>query len=200
MKELRLKDLYDGNFYHVCTEGLEQTTLMMDDEDYRVSWNYLAFAAWRTGVEIVAFVLMSNHIHELIACHDKSHAEKATKLYKQLIGQYLMNCIAYIFRNPVSAKVCKKPEDYMWSSYASCFNDNAKRTITQKVSELGFTKKRSILRTGMDLAPCPFRIDENGMITLDSFVRNDIVEKAFWNSGKSFLFHCVSAHDEYQRW
>lgn len=138
MKELRLKDLYDGNFYHVCTEGLEQTTLM--------------------------------------------------------------NCIAYIFRNPVSAKVCKKPEDYKWSSYASCFNDNAKRTITQKVSELGFSKKRLILRTGMDLAPCPFRIDENGMITLDSFVRNDIVEKAFWNSGKSFLFHCVSAHDEYQRW
>ena len=227
MKELRLKDLYDGNFYHVCTEGLEQTNLMMDDEDYRVSWNYLAFAAWRTGVEIVAFVLMSNHIHELIACHDKSHAGKATKLYKQLIGQYLkskygltrilrgshdsivridtiqylMNCIAYIFRNPVSAKVCKKPEDYMWSSYASCFNDNAKRTITQKVSELGFTKKRSILRTGMDLTPCPFRIDENGMITLDSFVRNDIVEKAFWNSGKSFLFHlgcCNDAKMEYE--
>lgn len=71
MKELRLKDLHDGNLYHVCTEGLEQTTLMMDDEDYRVSWNYLALAAWRTGVEIVAFVLMSNHIHELITCQDK---------------------------------------------------------------------------------------------------------------------------------
>lgn len=227
MKELRLKDLHDGNLYHVCTEGLEQTTLMMDDEDYRVSWNYLALAAWRTGVEIVAFVLMSNHIHELITCQDKQQAEKAIKLYKQLLGQYLkskygltrilhgshdsivcidtiqylMNCIAYIFRNPVSAKICKRPGDYMWSSYTSCFNDHSNRTIVRKVSELGFSKKRSMLRTAMDLTSCPYSIDDNGMITLDSFVRNDIVEKAFWNSGKSFLYHlgcCNDAMMEYE--
>lgn len=227
MKELRLKDLHNGNLYHVCTEGLEQTTLMMDDEDYRVSWNYLALAAWRTGVEIVAFVLMSNHIHELITCQDKQQAEKAIKLYKQLLGQYLkskygltrilhgshysivcidtiqylMNCIAYIFRNPVSAKICKRPGDYMWSSYTSCFNDHSNRTIVRKVSELGFSKKRSMLRTAMDLTSCPYSIDDNGMITLDSFVRNDIVEKAFWNSGKSFLFHlgcCNDAKMEYE--
>lgn len=227
MKELRLKDLHDGNLYHVCTEGLEQTTLMMDDEDYRVSWNYLALAAWRTGVEIVAFVLMSNHIHELITCQDKQQAKKAIKLYKQLLGQYLkskygltrilhgshdsivcidtiqylMNCIAYIFRNPVSAKICKRPGDYMWSSYTSCFNDHSNRTIVRKVSELGFSKKRSMLRTAMDLTSCPYSIDDNGMITLDSFVRNDIVEKAFWNSGKSFLYHlgcCNDAKMEYE--
>ena len=227
MKELRLKDLHDGNLYHVCTEGLEQTTLMMDDEDYRVSWNYLALAAWRTGVEIVAFVLMSNHIHELITCQYKQQAEKAIKLYKQLLGQYLkskygltrilhgshdsivcidtiqylMNCIAYIFRNPVSAKICKRPGDYMWSSYTSCFNDHSNRTIVRKVSELGFSKKRSMLRTAMDLTSCPYSIDDNGIITLDSFVRNDIVEKAFWNSGKSFLYHlgcCNDAKMEYE--
>ena len=31
---------------------------------------YLAFAAWRTNVEIIAFALMANHIHELVACQE----------------------------------------------------------------------------------------------------------------------------------
>ena len=62
MKDVMLMDLYDGSFYHVCTEGLEQVALLRDADDYRVAWNYLALAAWRTGVEVVAFVLMSNHL------------------------------------------------------------------------------------------------------------------------------------------
>lgn len=221
-----LRDLYDGNFYHVCTEGLEQVALLKDEDDYIVAWNYLAVAAWRTGVEIVAFVLMSNHIHALIACKNINQAVKIIRLYKQLLGQYLkykygltgimhgsddsimqidtvqymMNCIAYIFRNPVSAKICRKAEDYMWSSYAGCFSRSRLRRL-QKVSELGFTKKRTMLRTAMDLTTCPYYIDESGMITLSSFVRNDIVEKAFRNSGKSFLFHlgcCNDAKMEYE--
>ena len=43
---------------------------LKDDEDYRVAWNYLAFAAWRTNVEIITFALMANHIHELVACQE----------------------------------------------------------------------------------------------------------------------------------
>ena len=53
MQELSLRDLYDGDFYHICTEGLEQVTLMKDLEDFRVAWNYLAICAWRTGVFVV---------------------------------------------------------------------------------------------------------------------------------------------------
>ena len=45
MRELSLKDLFDGNFYHVSTEGLEQVTLLKDEEDYRIAWNYLALVA-----------------------------------------------------------------------------------------------------------------------------------------------------------
>ena len=63
MYEINLKDLYDGNFYHVCTDGLEQVTLLKDDEDFKVAWNYLALSAWRTEVMVVAFILMSNHVH-----------------------------------------------------------------------------------------------------------------------------------------
>ncbi len=226
MKDVMLMDLYDGSFYHVCTEGLEQVALLRDADDYRVAWNYLALAAWRTGVEVVAFVLMSNHLHAIFACRDISQAIKTVRLYKQLLAQYLkfkygltkvmhctddsivkidtvqylLNCIAYVFRNPVSAKICKKPEEYRWSSYSSCFSKDDVPS-GQLISELGFSKKRAMLRTAMDLTSCPFQINDRGMIVLTTFVRNDIVERAFRNSGKSFLYHlgcCNDAKMEYE--
>ena len=220
MRELTMKDLYDGEFYHICTEGLQQITLLKDDEDYRIAWNYLAFSAWRAGVQLVAFVLMSNHIHELIVCNNASQAEKSIRLFKQLLStylrnkyglskvmhsssdsvslidsiQYLRNCIAYIFRNPVAARICAKPEDYRWSSYRSSMKKPQNENF-RKVSDLGFTMKRELLRTGMDLSSCPMNIDEEGYVTLDSFIRNDIVSKTFWNSGKSFLYYIGCCND-----
>ena len=218
--------LYNGNFYHVCTDGLEQVTLLKDEEDFKTAWNYLALSAWRTGVSVVAFILMSNHVHELLACREAEQADRAIKLYKKLIStflkrkygvsrilhrtenciavidtiQYLKNCIAYILRNAVCAKICSRPEDYRWSSYACIFSDR-KKTTSRPVSGLTFTEKRRLLKTGMDLSGCSLRIDENGLITLESFVRSDLVEKAYKHSGKSFLYYlgcCNDAKMEYE--
>ena len=73
MEEIDLKGLHDGNFYHVCTNGLEQITLLKDEEDYKAAWNYLALSAWKTEVQTVAFTIMSNHVHMIIACRDACH-------------------------------------------------------------------------------------------------------------------------------
>lgn len=217
----------NGNFYHVCTDGLEQVTLLKDEDDFKTAWNYLALSAWRNGVSVVAFTLMSNHVHELLACKKAGQADKTIKLYKKLIStflrrkyglsqtlhrtrdcisvidsiQYLKNCIAYILRNAVCARICSKPEDYRWSSYECYFSDKRKKSVSIPVSELTYTEKRRLLKTGMDLSNCPLRIDEDGLITLESFVESDVVEKAYKYSGKSFLYYlgcCNDAKMEYE--
>ena len=221
MNEIELKDLYDGDLYHVCTDGLEQITLLKDDEDFKVAWNYLALSAWRTGVDMVVFTLMSNHVHELLACKSASQADRTIKLYKKMLSlylkkkygttkvlhrtedcisliddiQYLKNCIAYILRNAVCARICAKPEQYRWSSYACYFADKSADMMSRPVSSLSFAEKRRLLKTDMDLSDCPLCIDENGLITLDSFVRRDIAEKAYRHSGKSFLYYLGSCND-----
>lgn len=221
MRELSLKDLFDGNFYHVSTEGLEQVTLLKDEEDYRIAWNYLALVAWRTGVDVVAFVLMSNHIHTLLACRDVMQAKKAINLFKQLLStylrnkygmsqvmhnssdsislidsiKYLRNCIAYIFRNPISARICLKPEDYKWSSYYSCLKPAAVCGEARKMSDMTYTERRKVMHTGKNLSECPFSVNDEGYVTLDSFVRNDIVSNAFLNSGKMLMYHLGSCND-----
>lgn len=221
MEDINLRELCDGNFYHVCTNGLEQVTLLRDDEDYRTAWNYLALSVWRTGVQVVAFTLMSNHIHEILVCRDTDEAVRTIKLFKKQLSQYLKrryglskilhetddciskidtvqylkNCIAYIHRNAVSARICAKPEEYRWSSYSCFFSSNRKQETSAPVSNMGFTKKRTMLKTGMDLSDCRLRINNDGQITLDSFVRIDIVERAYMHSGKSFLYYLGCCND-----
>lgn len=226
MKELNLTDIFDGRFYHICTDGLEQVVLLRDEDDYKVAWNYLALSAWKTGTQVVAFTLMSNHIHELVACRSIEQAVKTIKLFKKLLSQYLKNrygiskilhetkdcisliddvqylknCIAYIHRNAVSAKICAKPEDYRWSSY-SCFFSPERKNSGIPVSGLGYSHKRRLLKTALDLSECPLRINSEGLVTLESFVRIDIVEKAYMHSGKSFLYYlgcCNDAKMEYE--
>lgn len=215
-----MKDLFDGNFYHISTEGLEQVTLLKDEEDYRVAWNYLALVSWRTGVDIVAFVLMSNHIHTLLACRDIIQARKAIALFKQLLStylrnkygvshvlhnssdsislidsiKYLRNCIAYIFRNPISARICTKPEEYKWSSYHSCFRSAACGNA-RNMADMKYRERRQVMHSSRNLSECPLLVDDDGYVTLDSFVRNDIVSNAFLNSGKSFMYHLGSCND-----
>ena len=53
----------------------------------------------------------------------------------------------------------------------------------------------------MNLNSCPYELDETGLIILESFVRSDIVEKVYRNSGKSFLYYigcCNDAKMEYE--
>lgn len=226
MIDYSLKDLSDKNFYHVCTEGLEANVIMIDEDDFRVARNYIALAAWRCGVYIVAFCVMSNHFHILVICKGRDEATRYIRLLKQLYStylrnkygmnntlkgcnesiclisdiSYLRNCVAYILRNPLSAKVCSKVEDYPWSSHAAYFNSSPKQHQYDIGSLIG-RRRREILKTKMDVTGCRYKLDDDGNISLRSFVQYAIVEKAFKYSGKYFLYQigcCNDARYEYE--
>ena len=221
---LRLEDVIQENCYHVCTDGQETTLLLKDPEDYQIARTYLAIAAWKVGVELVVYCIMSNHIHALVICVNRKLAKKFIGLFKRLISfyisnkygiskalhgipdsitlidsiQYLRNCIAYILRNAICAKVCSRIEDYPWCSYSCYFS---KRELGRHISSLGARERRVRYKTREDLSQSPFHIDGNGDIQDSSFVRYDIVEKAFQNSGRFFLLAlgtCNDAKMEYE--
>lgn len=226
MKNIELKDLFSGNCYHVCTNGQETQTIVMDKEDFKVAHNYLALAGWKTGIEILAFVIMSNHVHIMIICKDRNLAVRYIRSFKKLYSMYLSqkydmsealrgiedsislidsisyfrNCVAYILRNALCARICKRIEDYPWSSYPCYFNMQAHEGAG-RISDLRIRERRMVLKTRMDLSECPYRVNSEGMIEAKSFVRYDIVEKAFASSGKFFLASlgtCNDAKMEYE--
>lgn len=224
IRNLKLEDVISGNCYHVCTDGQESPLLMRDAEDYQIARTYLAIAAWKVGVELVVYCIMSNHVHALIICNDRKYAELFIKTFKKAFAmymqkkygikktlhgipdsitlidsiQYLRNCIAYILRNAICAKVCSRIEDYPWCSYSCYFS---KRELGRHISSLGARERRVRYKTREDLSQSPFHIDGNGDIQDSSFVRYDIVEKAFQNSGRFFLLAlgtCNDAKMEYE--
>ena len=226
MKKIELIDLFDKNCYHICTNGHETPTIIMNEEDFKVAHNYLALAGWKTGIEILAYVIMTNHVHILVVSNDRNQAIKYIRLYKRLYSTYLLhkykmpntlrgiedsislidsisyfrNCVAYILRNALCARVCRRIEDYPWSSYSCYFNTDIPLT-SRRIHELGECERRVLLRTRQDLSGCPHTVSTDGMIEARSFVRHDIVEKAFLNSGRFFLTSlgtCNDAKMEYE--
>lgn len=215
MKNIDLKDMFSGNCYHICTEGQETPTIMMDDEDFMTAHNYIALAGWKTGMTILAYTIMSNHVHIMAICKDRDTAMKYIRLFKRLYSTHLLNkydrpnclkgredsislidsisyfrnCVAYILRNALCARICRRVEDYPWSSYSCYFNVRFSHGGTG-INDLGVRKKRQTLKTRMELSQCPYLVDAKGMIEAESFVRYDIVEKAFLNSGK-FMLACL---------
>lgn len=221
----RIEDIIAGNCYHICTDGQESPVLMKETEDYKIALIYLAIAAWKPGVQILAYCIMSNHIHVLITCENRKQAEQFIRMFKKAFAmylknkykvakvfngiadsislidsiQYLRNCIAYILRNAVCAKVCSRIEDYPWSSYSCYFNK--KTRSGRHISSLGTRAIRALFRTRENLSVSPFYIDENCCILDWSFIRYDLVEKTFNNSGRFFLLAlgtCNDAKMEYE--
>ena len=226
MRNIDLRDLFNGNCYHVCTNGQETPTIIMDEEDFKVAHNYLALAGWITGIEILVYVIMANHVHIMIICKDRSQAVRYIRAFKKLYSMYLSkkynmsealrgiedsislidsisyfrNCVAYILRNALCARICRRIEDYPWSSYQCYFNTSVTEG-SRRLSDLGVREARKILKTRTDLSKCRYLINADGMIEPRSFVRHDIVEKAFINSGKFFLASlgtCNDAKMEYE--
>ena len=221
---MELHDLIKGNCYHICTNGQECQTLLRDKEDYKTACNYLALTAWKCRISILVYIVMSNHVHVLVICSNRKIAEKFITLFKQKLSiylahkygikkplrgvgnsislidsiQYFKNCVVYILRNAISAKVCLKLEDYPWSSYSAYFSKPAAEY--RKVSSLSLREIREILKSRDELSECNLLISNEGRILNKSFVEYAVVEEAF-RSAKSFIFHigvCNDSQMEYE--
>lgn len=129
--------------YHVIQRGVAKQILFEDERDYRRYHERLRECVAVFSCEIVAYCLMSNHVHLLIRSSDA--AELSRMMQKLGTGyakyfntkydrsghvfqgrfhsipiqseQQLLACVRYIHNNPVKAKYCKTHKDYEWSSY-----------------------------------------------------------------------------------
>lgn len=62
----RLRIQYPGAIYHVMSRGNARQDVVEDDEDRRRLMADLERASGRSGWEVLAFVLMTNHLHLMV--------------------------------------------------------------------------------------------------------------------------------------
>ncbi len=133
-----------GCAHHVTQRGNNRQDVFFVDDDRRVFLALLAEAAERFELVVDGYCLMTNHVHLVVTPHRESSLADALKRTNQLYAQYVnrfhgrsghlwqdrfFSCpldevhfwraLAYIERNPVRARLCRKAWRWRWSSAAA---------------------------------------------------------------------------------
>lgn len=145
-----------GYPHHVIQRGNNRQPIFASPGDYALLVGLLTENARKFGVQVHAYVLMTNHFHLLAT---PSTAESLPQMmqavgrsyvryfndaqgrsgtlwegrYKSTLVQtdrYLLACMAYIDLNPVRAGLVSDPRDYAWSSYCHYTGQRADKLVT----------------------------------------------------------------------
>lgn len=130
--------------HHVTQRGNRKENVFFVYNDYRTYLEWLGQYSQEYGVEILAYCLMTNHVHLIVIPRKTDSLEKTFKplhmRYAQWINRrkgwkghlwqgryfsspldehYMWASIRYAELNPVRARMVDRAEDYSWSSAAA---------------------------------------------------------------------------------
>ena len=134
--------LSENKIYHIVLKGINSNDIFLSDNDYKLFLKYFKEACVDYNVEIIAYCLMSNHVHFILKFSNEHMAEMFKsfgakyvpkynyihsktgplfngRYYSSPINddEYLFAVLRYIHYNPVSAGISREPGDYSRSSY-----------------------------------------------------------------------------------
>ena len=139
----------ESGIYHVMLRGIDRQLIFEDTQDYLFFLQILQECRELCGFKLFAYCLMGNHVHLLV----KVEQESLQSIFKRIGGRYVywynvkyqrvghlfqdrfksepveddayfLTVLRYIHQNPVKARLCAKPGDYSYSSYADYLSDS----------------------------------------------------------------------------
>lgn len=142
-----VRKISEYNLYHIVLKGNNSQQIFYDSYDYKSFLNTLKDACDKYKISIVAYCLMSNHVHLMLKSDENdiatmfksfgaSFVYKYNKKYDRTGGifngryyskavndnEYFTAVLKYIHYNPVKAGICEDIDKYKWSSYNSYNN------------------------------------------------------------------------------
>lgn len=189
-------------FWLVTTNHLEDRIWFKDDEDFKAAMNIVAVLSSVAGVHVISFILMSNHVHFILACK-KGPAEGFITRFKKMYSQYYSNkygpCamlhrndvdyrqlqigdeslergIAYVIMNCVAANICLNPTAYPWGS-GNCFFRVGPRG-SSRIKDLSGRARARLLHSRLPV-PGDYILDERGFVDPVSYIPVKFVESVF---------------------
>jgi len=153
------RTVFAGVPHHITQRGNRGENVFYSDEDRRAYLAWLKEYSQKHRLEIIAYCLMSNHVHLVVipstedglqAVFKPLHMRYAQRLNREhgwkghvwqgryfsspLDETWLWAAIRYVERNPVRAKMVRKPEKYSWSSAAAHCHLREDALLSQKVA------------------------------------------------------------------
>lgn len=189
-------------FFLITTDHLETRLWFRDDEDFKTGMNHVAAIAFSVGVRVLAFILMSNHVHFVLEGTEDKVVMFITE-FKRVYSRYLNykygsretlrrngtdiqplplgdesleRAIAYIQMNCVAANICIHPSDYRWGTGNAFFRQTPGRG--RPLTDLSERARFRLLHCKLVLPP-EWIIGEDGYILPESYVAVGFVESLF---------------------
>jgi putative transposase len=154
-----VRELVAGGVYHVVARGNRGARIFGDDADYGEYLKLLTGAVRRCGWHLLAYCLMTNHVHLLVETpqpnlpsgmqwlhgkygryfndrHDLlGHLFQGRyKTARQKTDEQLSYLLRYVALNPVRAGLSLGPQSYRWSSYGPALQGNPWPVAIDRVS------------------------------------------------------------------
>ena len=77
-------------YFHICTDGRKLPWMFQDDDDFIAGINRIGLCYLKTGVIIIAYVLMDNHVH-FVLYGTMLQCKSFINTYKRLTGIWILN-------------------------------------------------------------------------------------------------------------
>lgn len=133
----------ETTFFHNMTQGINKEYIFEENRCKKKYIELLQKEANELNINLIAFTIMDNHAHILLHTENISNMSKFMKTINEKFAMYynyinkrvgivfrnryksqpilsekqLLNCIRYIFNNPVRAKIVLSPEQYVYSNF-----------------------------------------------------------------------------------
>lgn len=186
----------------VTTDHLEDGLWFRDESDFKVGVNYVAALAADTGVIVLAFILMSNHVHFVLVC-TKEEAEEFIREFKRRYSKYYQRkygiskllkkngydvkliphdgespqrAIAYVQMNCVAANICSHPTQYPWGSGSAFFCASKPKGV--RLDSVSARARRRLLHSKTAI-PGEWLLGEEGYVLPSSYIHCEYVEDLY---------------------
>ena len=194
----------------VTTDHLEKELWFRDEEDFKVGMNFVAIqAACSPDVVVLAFILMSNHVH-FVLVGEREDAERFICQFKHRYSIYfngkwgikkflrhngvdireipyrdeaMERAVAYVLMNCVAANICSHPSQYPWGTGNCYFRLDANTGYAGSrgvlLESLSERARERILHSNCDRIPLGWHLSPEGFIPPLEYVDVQSVEALF---------------------
>ena len=190
--------------YLISTDHLEEGLWFREEIDFIVAMNYIAIqAAQCPDVVILAFILMSNHVHfvlkgerEDVIAFINQFKHRYSLYYRRKYGikeflrgnnldmrevsaydEGVEKAIAYVQMNCVAANICSHPSQYRWGTGNVFFNPSL--PSGRLIGDCSGRERSRILRSEYIDLPDKWLVGAEGYILPSSYTDVEFVESCF---------------------
>lgn len=193
--------------YHLCFSAGDSGLMCRLEDDYVRMINCICIAALRTDTVLLAFSVMSSHVHLCVRSYDQNKFMKTLRyMYTRYFNSryhrhgslgekhhfvleldglhHILTAIAYVLRNPLHHGVSATPFGYDYSSVNAIFRKALGKTLPSEIN------RKNMYRYLPEQCEVPlsYRMDVKGMLFPDDIV--DIAEvEHMYATPRSYLYY-----------